>query len=260
MSKVSQANRVSEAQNPYTPFGKYDVNGISVLSVPNNIMTISAIGENKFSYVRKNTQDETIKKIINTDSDLFQIELAPLLPLYDPSYKTDFFFLRFMEQLLVAEDSSANLSIPFPIEIGLYLVGKTGNGLVDSFSCDPANSRFALYGTPEEGRLCKYAQVSYEGKCDPQPYVHAEFEIRIINELEEAASVGKIVFPASDHDLYFDGNKASLDGLVAKIKNRVGLHVIETIQNPISKPDRWALASRAKEKTDYKYSMERGFD
>lgn len=259
MSKASQANRISEAQNQYANFGKYDVNGILVLSVPNNIMTISAIGENKFSYVRKNAQNETIKKIINTDSDLFQIELAPLLPLHTPSYKTDFFFLRFMEQLLIAEDSSANLSIPFPIEIGLYLVGKTENGLVDSFSCDPANSRFALYGTPEEGKLCKYAQISYEGKGDPQPYIHAEFEIKIVNELEEAVSVGKIVFPASDHDLYFDGNKATMDGLLAKIKNRVGLHVIETIQNPV-KPDGWMLASRGKEKTDYKYSMERGFD
>ncbi len=260
MSKASQANGISCAQSAHSEFGKYDVNGILVLNVPNNIMTISAIGDGKFSYVRQNLQNETIKKIINTGSDSFQIELAPLLPIHSPSYKTDFFFLRLMEPLFIAEGSEAVLSIPFPIEMGVYLVGKTRNGLIDSFSCDPTNSRFALYGTPEDGRLCKYAQVSYEGKHDSQPYIHAEFEIKIVNELEETASVGKMVFPVSDHDLYFDGNKTVMDGLVAKIKNRMGLHIIETIQHPIRKPDGWTLASRYKEKTDYKYSMERGFD
>lgn len=260
MSKASQANGIPRVQSEHSEFGRHDVNGILVLNVPNNIMTISAIGDGKFSYVRQNMQTETMKKIINTGSDSFQIELAPLLPIHAPSYKTDFFFLRFMEPLFVAEGSEATLSIPFPIEIGVFLVGKTRNGLVDSFSCDPANSRFALYGTPEDGRLCKYAQVSYEGKHDPQPYIHAEFEIKILNELEETASVGKMVFPMSDHDLYFDDNKTVMDGLTAKIKNRMGLHIIETIQHPTRKQVGWTLASRDKENTDYKYSMERGFD
>jgi hypothetical protein len=118
-----------------------------------------------------------------------------------------------------------------------------------------------LYGTPEDGKLCKYSIISLDNKqIVSQPFIHAQFKIEITNELDEAASVGKIVFPATDHDLYYHGNKVMMDGLVATIKNRVGLHVVETVQNPITKPAGWNLASRDIEKTDYKFSMERGFD
>jgi hypothetical protein len=84
--------------------------------------------------------------------------------------------------------------------------------------------------------------------------------LKIVNELEESVRVGKIVFPVTDHDLYYRENQVMMDGLEATIKNRVGLHIIETVQKPAVKQTGWNLAPRDTEKTDYKFSMERGFD
>ena len=89
-------------------------------------------------------------------------------------------------------------------------------------------------------------------------YVHAQLKIEITNELEGAVSIGKMVFPVTDHDLYFDGGKIMVDGLKATIKDRIGLDVIETKQIP--RVSGTKHARRHVKKTDYKFSMELGFD
>lgn len=241
-------------------FGKYQLKDEIILDLPNNVITISDMGNGRLLYTR-NSGNETIKKLIQTKTKTQQIEMAPVLPIHIPSYKTDFFFIRFEEPLYIEEDSSIETTLAFPIEIGLFLVYQNKTRGFDFFSCDPSNSHFGLYGTPENGRLCKYVTISLDDKCvSPQPFIHTQFKLDIVNELEESVHVGKIVFPVTDHDLYYRENQVMMDGLQAIIKNRVGLHVIETVQNPIVKQTGWNLASRDTEKTDYKFSMERGFN
>lgn len=261
MTKVSNTSEFSKTnEKTSSGFGKYDLRDGLILNLPNNIITLHNLGDGKFSYIR-NSQNETIKKIIQVTPNTHKIELAPVLPIHVPSYKTDFFFLRFEDPLFIAENSTMETLVSFPIEIGLFLVGQNKPSGFDFFSCDPSNSRFGLYGTPEDGRLCKYATVSLDGKrIVMQPFINAQLKIEIVNELNESAYVGKVVFPVTDHDLYYGDGEVRIDSLRAIIKNRVGLHVTETVQNPITKPANWNLASRDAEKTDYKFSMERGFD
>lgn len=258
-SKVSHVFSKSDGKS-LSSFGKYQLKDEIVLDLPNNTITIRDLGNGRLLYTR-NSGNETIKKLIQAKAKTQQIELAPALPIHMPSYKTDFFFIRFEEPLYIEEDSSIETTLAFPIEIGLFLVYQNKTSGFDFFSCDPSNSRFGLYGTPEDGKLCKYATISLDDKrVLPQPFIHTQFKLNIANELEESIHVGKIVFPVTDHDLYYRENQVMMDGLQATIKNRVGLHVIETVQNPIIKQTGWSLASRDTEKTDYKFSMERGFD
>ncbi len=260
MAKVSTNEFSQTNEKTYSCFGTYDLQDDLILNLPNNIITLRNLGGGKFSYIR-NSQNETIKKIIQATQNVHKIELAPALPIRMPSYKTDFFFLRFEDPLFIAENSTMETLVSFPIEIGLFLVGQGRSSGFDFFSCDPSNSRFGLYGTPEDGRLCKYATASLDCKrIVMQPFINTHLKIEIVNELNESASVGKVVFPVTDHDLYYDDGEVRMDGLQAIIKNRVGLHVMETVQNPITKPANWILASRDTEKTDYKFSMEQGFD
>lgn len=248
----SNKNPSTDGKNP-SHFGKYTIKDKLTLNLPNNVITLYDLGNGKFSYIR-NSQDTTTKKIIQAKSEIFQIELMPVLPIHTPSYKTDFFFIRFSEPLFIAKNSTVEISIPFPIEIGLFLLEQNESSGFDFFSCDPSNSRFGLYGTPEDGKLCKYGTSSLDNKQDVlQPFIHAQFKIKITNELDEATSVRKIVFPVTDHDLYYHNSNVVMDDLVATIKNRVGLHVIETVQNQITKPLGWNVASRDTEKSDYKF-------
>lgn len=258
--KISHFDKPSSNKD-FSSFGRYQLlQREIILKLPNNTITIDDLGDGKFSYVR-NSQNKTIKKIIQTSQKTLQIELVPVLPIHIPSYKTDFFFLRFQDPAIITENSTFEAQIAFPIEIGLFLIDQGKVSGFDFFSCESMRSYFGLYGTPEDGRLCKYAvSLLEENHRDLQQFFHAQFEIEITNELDEPASVGRIVFPITDHDLYYNGNNVVMDGLHATIKNRVGLHVIETVQNPMEKNSNWISASRDIEKTDYKFSMEQGFD
>lgn len=251
-------SEIFRSHNTFSGFGQYQIDGNANLSMPNNSIILQEIGDGKFSYSRT-SNDITIKKIIQGSLQTAQIEIVPVLPVHVPSYKTDFFFLRFDETLFVESGSTMHLDVCIPIEVGVFVITEGKSSGFDFFSCDPLNSRFGLYGTPEDGKLCKYGLVSANGST-PQEFTQARFGIEITNELHESASVGKIVFPATDHDLHYHNNDVIMDGLHATIKNRVGLHVIEAVQNPMATPRGWRLATRDTEKTDYKFSMEWGFD
>jgi hypothetical protein len=256
--KTEISHNESLKDGVFSKFGPHHLDDGIILSVPNNTITLKDIGDGKFSYIRNS--DIIIKKIIQTNPQTSQIEIAPVLPVHIPSHKTDFFFIRFDESLFIEKNSTMQIEICIPIEIGVFLITQDTSSILDFFSCDPLNSRFGLYGTPEDGKLCKYYTTSASGNDTPIPFMHARFKITITNELHESATIGKIVFPITDHDLYYHNNETIMDGLHAIIKNRVGLHVIETIQDPIVKPADWRLTPRDIEKTDYKFSMERGFE
>lgn len=257
-AKISHYDKSSSDRN-FPNFGRHHLQRKIILNLPNNLMTMEDLGGGRFSYTRISPIN-TIKKIIQVNQETSQIELMPVLPIHMPSYKTDFFFLRFQDPMIIAENSTFETQIAFPIEIGLFLVEKDKVSGIDFFSCDATGSYFGLYGSPEDGRLCKYAVSSLHDVDYNSQFLHSQFKLEITNELDEPASVGRIVFQITDHDLYYNGNQVTMDGLHATIKNRVGLHVIETVQKPTPSNPNWVLASRDTKKTDYKFSMEQGFD
>lgn len=238
-------------------FGRYSHEDI--ISLPNNTVSLTRLGGNNYSYARQSADGDTVKRTICAKSENVNIEISPLLPVHTPSYKTDFFFLRFTEPIYITQNATAQVLVPLPIEIGVFLIDDVQEGMIDCFSCDPLNSRFALYGTPEDGILCKYAKTAPSIPAASAPFTHAQFKIEITNELEEPATISKVVFPATDHDLYYHKNNVAMDGLVATVKNRLGLHVIEMVQKTAAKVGGWHTALRNTKKTDYKFSMERGF-
>lgn len=239
-------------------FGRYSHEGI--INLPNNTISLTRLEGSNYSYARQSADGQVVKKTICAKSDSISIEISPLLPIHTPSYKTDFFFIRFTEPIYISQNATAQILLQLPIEVGVFLIDGDYEGMIDSFSCDPLNSRFALYGTPEDGRLCKYAKIPPTMQGTNAPFIHAQFKIVIINELEELATISKIVFPVTDHDLHYYKNSVVMDSLEATVRNRLGLHVIEVIQKAITKDGGWQTALRNIKKTDYKFSMESGFD
>jgi len=257
---MSTSNFQSSTANEHTDFGKYILRDKLSLNLPNNEIICTRLNDTSFSYKRDSQETDPVKKVIHSQTADFEIGLMPLLPIHVPSYKTDFFFMRFTEQMYISQHSVAEMLISFPIDIGVFLVENDKAGLLDSFSCDMTNSRFALYGPPDNGKLCKYVQIPIEDQSVQQPFVHTQIKLRIANELDEGVMVGKIVFPVTDHKLYYKHSSAVMDGLTATIKSRIGVTVVDTVQNPISGIEGWMQALRDVQVTDYKFSMEKGFD
>lgn len=257
---MSTSEFSSLAGNDYSEFGRYIIKKELVMNLPNHKITCSELNENSFVYKREAFGQEAAKKIVRPKTADFQVGLMPILPIHTPSYKTDFFFIRLQEQIYMSQNSAMEIIVPFPIEIGVFLVEEDHSGLIDSFSCDPIGTHFALYGSPEEGKLCKYAQIKIESPNMQQLFTHAQMKIRIANESDDGVFVGRFVFPVTDHDLHFHKTSVMMDGLNATIKNRIGVRVIDMVQNPITGVEGWKRALRDTQKTDYKFSMERGFD
>jgi len=251
----------------YSGFGQYDISEKLELRLPKTEINIEIKEDNRFSYYRKNSENQEIRKSIPQSDENICIELCPILPLHLPAKKTnDLIFLRLDESIFVGKKSTASILVQFPIEIGVFIVNSDGSkDFFDCFTCEPMHSRFALYGTPDNGKLCMYGKVSLlEESTRPEPYIFAKMKITITNELNEGTSIGKIVFPVTHHNVYYlnDTSDAHIDDIEVFIKKESALKTMKIKHAEYSKKDsNWKLAPRAATKAEkIKFTMEWGFD
>jgi len=256
----------AQNQQIYSTYGHYSISKNLELNLPKTQILIEK-KENRFSYYRKNSEGQELQKSIPGKKDPLQIELAPILPLNLPSKKTnDLMFLRLKESLFIEKNSTAYIELEFPIEIGVFLLNSDNTrDFFDCFTCEPMHSRFALYGTPENGSLCMYGKVAQLGDSEkPEPYVFAKIKATISNPLDEGASIGKLVFPIGHHEIYYLENTsdAHIDDIDAKIKKELAGKIIEIQHVDLAKKEKnWNLTLRLKPKWMKEvYIMDKGFD
>ncbi|HET6517564.1 MAG TPA: DUF432 domain-containing protein [Nitrosopumilaceae archaeon] len=255
-----------QKHSQYSGFGTYTITDTLELSLPKTEITITHESDNKFSYRRKNSDDQITNKLVSSNSNSLKIELAPILPLNLPAKKTnDLMFLRLQKQVFVGKKSKLDILVQFPIEIGVFVVDDSGSfDFFDCFTCEPMHSRFALYGTPEKGNLCMYSKVEILDKHEPQDYVYAIIKITIDNPLDKGVKVGKFVFPVTYHDIYYkDGSSEShIDDIEMQIDEQI-LGKVAKISHVTfkNKDQNLKLAPRSTEKTEkLEFLMDRGFD
>ncbi len=262
MSPLSKShnNDFSEKIVDNFEYGIHTVKEKLEFCLPNNTISLERMSEDKFHYKRMNSSG-VIEKIIAIKTPNLEMEFVPTHPLYTPSYKTDYMFLRLTQPLFVSRNSVTDIFVSVPIEIGLYFTGNEIREPFDVFSCEPAYSRYALYGDPDQGTICKYAKVMLQTQDDKFiSYVQGGLKITIDNELDTGISIGKIVFPIQDHDIYYDHVNAVYDNLKINVKNRLGIEIVDIVQQNETGPKGWSKSPRLKKITDIKFAMEKGFD
>lgn len=215
-------------ENTFSNYGLYDVDESLELHLPNTEIRIKKISKNVYSYSRHNSDDDLIEKIIPIKSSKFQIELCPIRPLNFPARRSSHMYLNIDTPIFLSENSSATVFLRCPIEIGVFFVHDEHKDSLDCFTCDSLNSRFCLYGPPESGTLCKYAETEIvESYTDSIPFINAVLKVNIQNELPKGLSIDKIVFPMSDTSLYYQDSKAIIDSLHAVLKKKLTLELID---------------------------------
>jgi len=196
----------------FSKYGVYTVNENLELILPETMVKFERIGENVFSYSREDSEGNLSEKIIPTISNSLTIELSPIRPLNHPAKRTNYMYLDFTSPIFLSEFVSATIFVTCPIEIGIFIIHDGHKDSLDWFTCNPLDSRFGLYGTPELGTLCKYVQSdivqSYD---DSTPFINGVMKINLKNELESGKSVSKSVFPLSDYSLYYKNNLVIFD-------------------------------------------------
>ena len=230
------------SDNPETVlsnYGIYDLKDELELLLPNTSIKFHRISDNAFSYFRKNSEGNIIEKIIPVKSNDLKIELAPIRPLNHPARRTNHIFLKFDKAIHLSANSAASIFIHCPIEVGIFLIHDSIHDSLDWITCDPLNSRFALYGSPDTGTLCKYAKVSsaidYD---DSNSYLEGVMQIILENTLSSSQSISKVVFPITDNTLYYQNTKTIIDGIKITMKKRAAVNIADV--NAMSLETDWS--------------------
>lgn len=252
-------------QSEFAYYGTYDISDNLDLYLPKTDIHFKKNTDGRLSYSRKDSANQKIRKSIPQSTNESKIELCPVLPLHLPAEKTnDHIFLRLDESIFVDKKSTVNVLVQFPMEIGIFKMNSTDGSkqLFDCFTCEPMHSRFALYGTPEVGLLCMYSKVKIVDKDGATPYVFTKMRINITNELEHGVFVGKLVFPITNHTIYYldKSSEAHIDDITCIIKEDTNKEVIEIKKQEFSNKDKdWKIVSYSN-KDDASFVMDKGFD
>ena len=230
------------SNNPETVlsnYGIYDLEDELEFFLPNTSIKFHRITDNAFSYFRKNSEGRIIEKIIPVKSNDLKIELAPIRPLNHPARRTDHIFLKFDKAIHLSANSAASIFIHCPIEVGIFLIHDSIHDSLDWITCDPLNSRFALYGSPDTGTLCKYAKVSSAiDYNDSNSYLEGVMQIILENTLSSSQSISKVVFPITDNALYYENSKTIIDGIKITMKKRAAVNIADV--NTMSLETDWS--------------------
>jgi len=222
-------------ENSFSNYGVYEINENLELFLPDTVIKIEKIGENAFSYYRKDSEGKISEKMIPAKSDSIKIEMAPIRPLNHPARRTGYVFLKFDKDIYLSQNSAASIFVHCPIEIGVFLINDSKRESLDWITCNPANSRFGLYGSPDTGTLCKYADVTLATDLsDSVPYVEGVMKIIIENDLDFGKTVSKVVFPVTDNSLYYENSKSILDGIKVTLKKRAVVSIADVQTDPLS--------------------------
>ncbi len=242
----SNSNNNNGSTIRFSTYDTYSVKDCLDLFYPRNEIKIKHIDKNTFLYSKKDSEGQITEKIISRPSDTLEIEVSPILPMNLPARKTnELMFLRFERQVYVSKNSTIDVFVPFPIEIGIFVVDGS-NAMVsflDCFTCEPLHSRFGLYGSPDNGDLCMYAKVPVQKFSES--FVYALTKISITNSTDKGVLVGKVVFPVTEHNMYYVDNtaEAHIDDLSMMIETELGkeIAIVKRVEYTRNKSN-WKLA------------------
>jgi len=235
-------------ESNYSKYGEYVITDNLELILPETIVKIERIGEHAFSYFRQDSEGQIIEKMIPSKSNELKIELAPIRPLNHPARRTGHVFLKFDKEIFLSQNSAASIFVHCPIEVGIFLVSDSKKESLDWITCNPLNSRFGLYGSPDTGTLCKYSEVTLANDySDSTPYVDGVMKVVVENNLDFGKTVSKVVFPITDHSLYYQDSKSIIDGVKVTLKKRAVVNIADvqtdSVQTDWAKSPTWETST-----------------
>ncbi|MBN1551322.1 DUF432 domain-containing protein [bacterium] len=114
--------------------------------------TISVEGNPGLFKYRREIKGTVVEKILAMDN--IRIAIHPVEPLMTPKNITHYLMLSFQTPILLHPNTSKRIFGTFPVDIGIFVIGKGHSDLIDVFSFNAG--KFTLYGDPSKGVLCKY--------------------------------------------------------------------------------------------------------
>lgn len=228
MGEISCFCMSSDEDQNFLNYGIYSITDDTEFDFPGTKIKFKKLSENAFLYQKVDLTEKITEKNIPSVSGSIEVEICPIRPLNYPARRTEYVYLDFTSPVFLPSGSSVVLNALCQIEVGIFLIHDSTKDSLDWFDCNLNDSRFALYGPPDSGVLCKYSKSPIvSSDIDSEPYENATMQITIKNELPDGRSVRRIVFPATAFSLYYKGNKAKFDNAYAILTKKLALEKID---------------------------------
>lgn len=121
---------------------------------------------------------------------------------YPPPFESfSYLMIKLREPLVLADGESIDLYLEAPIKVGFLL----GRRLIDIFP--PERRKFALYGSLEEGIICRYAESDVYER-ESRAFPRAVLPTSISNRSGDTRTLEKIVIPLDKLTLYYKKDEA----------------------------------------------------
>jgi hypothetical protein len=211
-------------------------------------------------YTRSNGSGPETQATIMSDKEQTVIGVFPVPPIFTPKPVAKNLYLKFRFPVIVDQRSEVVVYAKMPIEVGVYRQSEDEELLIDAFS--PSPQRYALYGSPESGVVCRYADTEALGSKDEvstEKYQHALVRIRIVNEIDNIVKVSKVIIPMDGIILDHAHDDAWLPGSVEMALDSVfGRDIVNVrlIDAKIKRSDKTSLIKREETVT---FRMDAGY-
>ena len=204
--------------------------------------------DTSIGYSRFAGPEPVAQATIVTDEKQVVIGIFPVPPIFTPKQVARNLYLRFKFPIIVDQRSEVVVYAKMPIEIGVFRQSGDEELLIDAFS--PTPQRYALYGSPESGVVCRYSEsealVSKE-EVLAEKYQEALVRIRIRNDIDNIVKVSKVIVPLDSLILDHAHDETWLPGSVEMaLDSSFGKDIVNVrlIDAKVKRPDKTSLIKR----------------
>jgi hypothetical protein len=173
-------------------------------------LTLEEAGGFSFRYRREHVGETVAERLFSSEDGSATIAVYPSRPIMVPQELGHHIMLRLNPSISIPPESHVTHNLTMPIEIGVFAaIGSTSNYMIDTFSL--TRPRYALYGLPETGHICRVHDAVPDQDEKPVPYEEAAVIMKFENNLANWVTVSRIVMDAYMVDLYTKGDTVYLE-------------------------------------------------
>jgi len=178
-------------------FGSYDISNFEI-SGENYFLRIKDEGSLKV-YERDVNGSKLEKLVASSDG---KVLVNPVEPVNLPKNITNYLMIAFKRSVILEPKVSRKIFVAFPVEVAVILAGKKSLEVVDIFSF--SKPKFALYGDPRRGVICRYWESDIYGERVSFDYrVEGLLEVELQNSSDEWVELRKIVLDVYGMKIYY---------------------------------------------------------
>jgi hypothetical protein len=238
----------------FDQYGEYTVEQKMEKHFGQNNLVMFKVDHNKYGYQRFENENLVAEKVIASERPLV-LGIVPIAPLYTPAKYGSHLMLKLATPLVLDPKSHVDAYLTMPIEIGVVRASEDDVQIIDAFSV--GQSKYALYGTPELGVICRYYETRINHEIPKvAPYREAVVRVHFHNYTEKISTINRIVIPIEGADFYYRKNEAYYNDIEVVLEQRLLRTVIEI---DVTNAEWVGARTNLKQEFNGKYLMEWGF-